>query len=412
MQTIHGIIPTDDGQYLMVSLGNAKTGEPRIGVKKWNCHDRVRTTLLLHRGVVVGLPSFWKSEKSRVPDNSLLAEDACKFFTPCTSRATGDIHWETLAGNCIASVPDDAFLCTIPLYMGDQSINSFVSVFPLPAHNKIGIVVDKELVAVFDMAPCLPDALEAQIGRIRQYCKRTRPLLPFPEYIYALGKENAFKNAHFSIHPLTTIVGNHDCTSYEEIRALGAALVHSVGIVPKFSGPSAKSSVRMPRTMLYAASVLSVLVAFIVTGVPLIADKITEIKIHAYESRFRSAILNDKEIKDLLAENEAAAKAILQFRDKSSARTNWAPFLHALGTQRPEGLYFEMLGSEPVKSSPGSLRIAVSGWARNEKLVADFIAHLQKDRHISNISLSSLEKNEKKTDICDFKILCILKTNI
>jgi Tfp pilus assembly protein PilN len=80
--------------------------------------------------------------------------------------------------------------------------------------------------------------------------------------------------------------------------------------------------------------------------------------------------------------------------------------------QRPEGLYFEMLGSEPVKGPPGFVRIAVSGWARSEKLVADFIEHLQKDNSISNISLSSLEKNEKKTNLCDFKIICILKTNL
>ena len=412
MQTTHGIIPTDDGQYLMVSLGNAKTGVPRIRVIKWNCHDRIKTMLLLNRGIVCGLPSFWKSQNSRIPDTMLVAEEPGKYFAPCTSQTTSDIHRGTLANNSISSVPDDAFLCTVPLYLGDKSIHSFVSVYPLLEYYKIGIIVNKELVAVFEMAPCTSDAMEAHVVRIRRYVARTCPLLPFPEHIYELGKGNVLKSAHFSIHPLNIIVGNYECTAYEEIRALGAALAHNEGTVPEFSGPSQKSAMRMPRTLLYAGSVLIVLVALLLTGVPLLADMLTEIKIKAYESQFRSTISNNKEIKDLLAENEASAKAILQFRDKSSAHTNWAPFLRTLGMQRPEGLYFEMLGSEPVKGPPGFVRIAVSGWARKEKLVADFIEHLQKDNSISNISLSSLEKNEKKTNLCDFKIICILKTNL
>jgi Fimbrial assembly protein (PilN). len=408
MQTIHGIIPTDDGQYLMVSLHAAKTNGPRVTVKKWTCHNRARTMFLLHRGVVCGIPSFWKSGKSRVPDTTLIAEKAGKFFTPCTSRTTYDIHLNALADNCIASVPDEAFLCTVPLYLGDPSIKSFVSVYPLPAHYKIGVVIDRELVAVFEIAPGPPDVLEAHVGRIKRYCAQTCPLLPFPEYVYILGKENNLKSAH----TLNIIAGNYEFRTYEEIRALGVALVQYTGIVPEFSGPSVKSAVRMPRTLLYAASVLLVLAALLFTGVPLIADKLTEIKIDTYGSQFRSTISNNKEIKDLLVKDEALAKSILQFRDQSSAQTNWAQFLHTLGMQRPEGLYLEMLGSEAVKGSPGTARIAVSGWARSEKLVADFIAHLQRNSCISNISLSSLEKNEKKPDLCDFKIVCILKISI
>jgi hypothetical protein len=148
--------------------------------------------------------------------------------------------------------------------------------------------------------------------------------------------------------------------------------------------------------------------AVLMTGAPLVANKITEIKINGYESQFRSTISNDREIKALLAENATIAKGIIKLREKSSAQTNWAPFLHLLGMQRPDGLYFEMLGSEPVKG-PSGVRIALSGWARSEKLVADFISHVQKNDRISNISLSSMEKNDKNPNLCNFKILCVLK---
>ena len=414
MQTTHGIVPTDDGQYLMVSLQASETGAPRIAVKRWNCHDRIRTMLLLHRGIVCGVSSFWKSPNSRVPENTLAAEKAGAFFTPLTPRTTADIHLETLAGNCVALVPNDAFLCTVPLYFGDKSVHSFVSVFPLPSHYKIGLVINRELVAVFDMAPCAPDSLEAHVGRISRYWARTFAHMPFPEHMYALGDETSLKTGQFSLQHLNITAGNYECATYDEIRALGVALARttSVGNVPEFPLSSAKSAVRLPRTLLYAASVLMVIIALLLTGVSLVANKLTEFKINAYALQFQSAISNNKEIKDLFAENGALATMILQFRDKSSAKTNWAPFLHALGAQRPEGLYLEMLGSEPVKGSSGSARIAVSGWARSEKLVADFIARLQKDDRISNILLSSLEKNEKKTTLCDFKIVCVLKTGM
>ncbi|MGB7566824.1 MAG: PilN domain-containing protein [Chitinivibrionales bacterium] len=414
MQTTHGIVPTDDGQYLMVSLRAPGAGAPRIAVKRWNCHDRIQTMLLFHRGIVCGVSSFWKSPKSQAPENTLAAEKAGTFFTALAPRTTADIHLETLAGNCVALVPDDAFLCTVPLYFGDKSAHSFISVFPLPSHYKIGLVINRELVAVFDMAPCTPEALEAHAGRISRYWARTFPHVPFPEHMYALGSETGLKTGQFSLQHLNIIAGNFECTTYDEIRALGVALARttSVGNVPEFPLSSAKSAVRLPRTLLYAASVLMVIIALLLTGASLIADKLTESKINAYASQFQSTISNDKDIKNLLAENGMLANEILQFRDKSLARTNWALFLHALGTQRPEGLYFEMLGSEPVKGSSGSARVAFSGWARSEKLVADFIARLQKDDRISNISLSSLEKNEKKTTLCDFKIVCILKTGM
>ena len=415
MQTTHGIVPTDDGQYLMVSLQAPKTGAPRIAVKRWNCHDRIRTMLLLHRGIVCGVSSFWKSPKSQAPENTLAAEKAGTFFTalalpeqPPTSIWK---HWRAIASHWSPTTHFSArFLFTLEI----SRSHSFISVFPLPSHYKIGLVINRELVAVFDMAPCTPEALEAHVGRISRYWARTFPPLPFPEHMYALGNETGLKTGQFSLHHLNIIAGNYECKTYDEIRALGVALARttSVGNVPEFPLSSAKSAVRLPRTLFYAASVLIVIIALLLTGASLIANKLTESKINAYASQFQSTISNNKEIKDLLAENGVLAKEILQFRDKSSGQTNWALFLHALGTQRPEGLYFEMLGSEPVKGSSGSARIAVSGWARSEKLVADFIARLQKDDRISNISLSSLEKNEKKTNLCDFKIVCILKTSM
>lgn len=408
MKTIHGIIPTDDGQYLMVSLRAEETCIPRITVKQWNCHNKIRTMFLLHRGIICGVPSFWKSQKSRVPDTTLTAENAGKFFAPCASPTTSDIHQKALRNNCIAMVPDDAFLCTVPLYLGDHSVHSFVSVFALPQHYKIGIVINKELVAVFEMAPGTPDALEVHIGRIQRYFAQTCPLLAFPEHVYAMGSESNVNSTHFSLHPLNIIAGKHEFKTFDEIKALGVALTQTTGGVTAFSGPTPESPFRFMRSILYVVSAGVMACAITLTCVLFLLNIFTKWEVGANESRYLSIISNNREIKDLLSQNQSTVKSILRLQAKPSAQTRWGPFLHLLGMERPDGLFFEMLGSEPVKGVPGAVRVAFSGWAKSEKLVTDLISQIQKNNYVSDISLSSLEKNEKNATLCNFKILCTL----
>ena len=407
MQTFYGIVASSSGQYTMASLEIEKNAVVSCSIRRWNCDDKIKTALLLHRGVACGLPSTWKSKKSYAAQDTRTTEGTDKSFLPCVSRADYDFHQATLQNNCVAIVPDDAFLSAVPLFIADPSIHSFISVYPLKTHFEIGITIDRELIAVFKMSPGFPNSLEGHLRRIQFYFSNLH-MPSFPEHVYLIGETECSSDL-FSLHPLSVTIAGKKFENDDEIRALGVALNQGVGIVPKFSGPGARSDLRYVRTGLYAASMALVTIAVIFAGAGLVANKRAALKISAYESRYQTTISKNRNVRNLLNENDALAKAILGFSNKNAAKTEWAAFLAQLGSQRPNGLYCELLGSEPVKGAPGSMRIAVSGWARSEKLAADFIARLQKNNRISNITLSSMEKNAKKPDICDFKILCILK---
>jgi hypothetical protein len=408
MQTNYGIVPTANGQYTLVTLTTDKHGVSCACVKRWNCDDSIKTALLLHRGVWCGLPAQWKSMKSRLAEHMRITETIGKAFSPGVLNADLIFHQTALKKNCTAVIADDAFLCTAPLFM-DPLIHSFITLYPRTTHCEVGITIGKELVAVFKMSPCSHQALEGHVRRIKEYFLRTCPHLRFPEQEYLLTGEVDISNAPLNSCPLKLRIGDREFTNDDEIRALGAALAQKTGGVPEISGPSAASDLRLARTGLYAASVAVAITALLIAGLFFTAGKLTAMKLKSEESRFRSTLTNNKDLKDLLTENEALAKTILRLSEKSTAKTSWGQFLNLLGAQRPDGLYFELLGSEPIKGSSGMVRIAVSGWARNQKLAADFIARLQKADCISNITLSSMEKNDKKPNICNFKILCILK---
>jgi hypothetical protein len=408
MQTFYGIVASSSGQYTMASIKIEKNAVVNCSIKHWNCDDKIKTALLLHRGVVCGLPSTWKSKKSYASQDTRTAEGTDKSFLPSVARADYDFHQTTLQNNCIAIVPDDAFLSALPLSIADPLIHSFISVYPQKTHFEIGITIDRELIAVFKMSPGSPNALEGHLRRIQLYFSCVRPPLSFPDHIYLIGKIE--HSSDFSLHSLSVTIAGKKFENDDEIRALGVALSQGVGtIVPRFSGPKARSDLRYARTGLYAASMALVIAAVIFTGAGMVANRRATLKISAYESHYQTTISNNRNVRNLLNENDTLAKAILRSSNKNAAKTEWGAFLAQLGSQRPSGLYCELLGSEPIKGSPGSMRIAVSGWARSEKLAADFIARLQKNNRISNITLSSMEKNAKKPDICDFKILCILK---
>jgi hypothetical protein len=408
MQTFYGIAPSSSGHYTMASLRIENNAIVNCSIKHWNCDDKIKTALLLHRGVVCGLPSTWKSIKSYTSQDTRTAEGTDKTFLPYVARADYDFHQATLQNNCIAMVPDDVFLSTVPLFTADPSIHSFISVYPQKTHFEIGITIDRELIAVFKMSPGSPNALEGHLRRIQLYFSCAHPPLAFPDHVYLIGGAGLSSDM-FSFHPLSVTIAGKKFENDDEIRALGVALNQGVGTVPRFSGPGARSDLRYVRTGLYAASMALVTTAVLFAGAAVVANKRATLKINAYESRYQTTISNNGNVRNLLNENDSLARAILRFSNKNAAKTEWGAFLAQLGSQRPDGLYCELLGSEPIKGSPGSMRIAVSGWARSEKLAADFIARLQKNNRISNITLSSMEKNAKKPDICDFKILCILK---
>jgi Tfp pilus assembly protein PilN len=88
-------------------------------------------------------------------------------------------------------------------------------------------------------------------------------------------------------------------------------------------------------------------------------------------------------------------------------RPAWTQLLDALARERPEGLYFERIGSSP----PGGagVQVAMAGWAEQERGVTDLIARLQSKSLLSGVELKVMERDEKRSELVRFKVVCILK---
>jgi hypothetical protein len=408
-----GIIPNEIGRYVMVSL----SGEPkrlRIAIHRWNIGDKLQMLRLLHRGVYCGIPSFWKSAASRAPQDILKAQSPDNTFTPWVDRMTASVHTEGLSDNLLALVPQDAYLCTAPLFCADATLHSFISVHVMaadhdrPAYFKIGIVINTTLIAVYALTPGSENALESHLARMQRFFARACPHLAFPHHIYTLNGDYAFSSDHFLFHSLEVTIGNRTVREADELMALGCALAQHAGVVPVFSGSSGGGAIRRFRAAAWIASAAIVLIAALAACAPVIMNFFLEKKIYSCEQQSRFVIVNDSRIKAAITRNQSLATSIIRLSAKAADQTQWGRFWQALGTLRPEGLFFEKLGSEAAGASSGAVRIAIAGFAQNETMVTDVISQLQKTGLISNISLTSMEKNKTRPTICDFRILCTL----
>ena len=408
MQSLHGIASSVDGRYVMVSLRKRKSGRYHCVVRKWPHHSKLHALLLLSRQVYCGAAASWQPTTAIPPGHGLAAGSPESPLRPVVDPVEAAMHTEALGDNLAQLLPDDAFLCSVSLYLGDPSVHSFLSVYAAAGYYMIGVIVKKELSAVFTTAPATPDALESHLGRIKRYWKHARPHEPFPTQIYVFGNDGMFKSEEFSVHPLPVVLGNKTLIAEEELRALGCALAADTGGIAPFAVAQSDAVVRMVRSVGYCGAAAVVAAAVLLTLVPVAITAFTEWKVRSSEANYRAVIINNPEIKNINAKNDSLAKGILKLRTKSARQTQWARFLQALGESRPDGLFFDKLGSEPLAGSPFKVRIALSGIAKSETLVTDLIARLQKNGPVSNVSLSFLEKNEKNPTLCNFRIICIM----
>jgi Tfp pilus assembly protein PilN len=399
-------MPTADGNHVMVSLRRKKSGAFYYSARKRNFYHKLRRLLLLHRRVFCGISSFWQSAGAFVGNEKLVGEIK-HGFQPSADCAQVEMQQEAMADNLEALIPDDAFLCSIPLYFGDPLLNSFLSTYRAASYWMICIIINRELSVVFKMAPGT-DALESHLSRVLRYWKTNGLNVHLPQDVYLLNQEVACQCQGFTTRTLSVKVGKRVVIEEEELRALGCALVGHTGGVGPFPGPAADTTMRMVRAVATLGSAAIVIMATLFTLIPVVLSGNIQWKLRSLEARYRTILTNNQEIKGLCMRNDSLVTTISALQKKSAKQTQWGRFLDALGENRPNGLYFDKLGSEPAANSSSKVRIAISGCAKSETLVTDLMTRLQKSGPVSNVSLSFLEKNEKNATICNFRILCIM----
>jgi Tfp pilus assembly protein PilN len=392
-QKSYGIVSAGDGSFLCTGVEKTSSGWRVKSTSCWNADSRRSNALLLHRGVVAAAPCRW-----------IRSNDA---FVPDAGEAALSAYTDRLADNLLAIVPEDAYLCTIPLAL-DGGLQSFVAVHRDGRVYKIGIITSgRALAAVFTMAPATPQAFEGHLGRIERYWKDKCGGVPFPARLVVFGEDTGFfeEATLLDCRPLGI-----DVSDTAALAAAGAALADEgcgCGSAPRFPVNTDKAAFRVMRTALYAASAAMVLCAVLLFGAVWTSSALSRRQLDKYTREYRRVLANTPRIAQLSAQNDSLARAVLSAYSAGSRQTQWAPFLQFLGEDRPEGLFFDMLASDA--GAAGKVRIALSGWAENESLVTGFISLLQKNKACSEVSLSSLEKSNDSHNIFQFRIQCSLQ---
>lgn len=419
MQNLYGVVSNDDGRYVMAAM---RSNEPNVWklakYTEWESHNLLRRILLFHRGVYFGIKSWQKPRGSEINVDSTtiieqdtsgaLKDDGQRAFDIITNDTSLDIHREALSSNLLGIVSEDSFLTAMPLYMYEKAGDSFITIYGNGSYYSIGFTSQKKLLVSFKMAPGDKEKLPGHLGRIERYWNRKFPDMPFPDTIITMGDPEHTPDAAFNqkVHRIEDIP--HD---EHVLKAMGCALAQQNDLAPLFVKETPESSFRRKRTFMYG---LSVGILFLGVGLLLFFSGMNiwfSNKKTAYENEYQKVIVNNQEIKKLLLRSNELAETITRLENTLSRQTIWGKFFHAIGKERPEGLYFERLGTEPLKDKEQVVRVAISGWTEKETNVTDFIAKLQDMPYVTQITLSSMERNKKKRSIFGFKVLCTLLLN-
>jgi Tfp pilus assembly protein PilN len=405
-QKVHGISSADDGSFLLTTCEKTPGGWRLLSRRRWSCDNAFRNALLFHRGVAVAAPCRWMPAKPAAPPPTA-AEHARGPVAPRAESAVIENLASRLYGNLLCVVPDDAFLCALPLALDQGAARSFISVFCAGRFYKIGIIADAAFIAVFSMAPAGPGALDGHLGRIQRYLLAAAPHIPWPSDLYLLGSGDVPLDSGFTVHTPDLGRAGIDISDIDTVRSAGAALGQSFGFAPLLAGASPGAAGRRLRSAVLACSAAIVacglLLALSLPAATFVAGR----RLSAYREQYRLILAQTPELRALTLTNDSLARAVLLARDINASRTHWTRMFETLGTLRPDGLYLDMIGTDGAAAT-GKVGLALAGWARNESLVTGFIAALAKNGQYSAISLSSLERNETR-NIFTFRIACTFR---
>lgn len=413
MKKIFGIIHSEADNYILATLGTDKKHTWQIShIREWDSQNIWKRILLLSRGINYGVTSWWKPTTE--DDNQTLIEYAqypteekyngTSPYTIIAHSADCEIHKENFRTNLISMVPEDGFLAAIPLTFFPNSDESFLSIFANGEFYKIGITIKKQLFSVYQLAPGNTSALPGHLGRIERYWNNRFNSLTFPQTIYVMGDPEYTPEQVFD-SPIKRWENNY---SLDELKAIGTALTQEKNCVPSFAPATPESSFRKLRTWTYGFSLALILLSLLAIAGFWGMEKFNNQRKDTFEKEYQRVIANNQEIKKLIARSNDLAETIVRLEQTFSRQTIWGKFLHEIGKARPDGLFFERFGSDPVKNQDKVIRVAITGWTAKEKLVTHFIKKLQNMPFVTHITLSSLERDKKRHSIYGFKIICTL----
>jgi Tfp pilus assembly protein PilN len=393
--TVHGIILLDDGSFFMAIMEKNASGWRLRKTRAWPSTHLLINASLLSRSVLCGLSAHWHPSTDGDQTRS-------EILYPHANEATALACEQLLAANCAGMVPDDAFLCTLPLAFSTTHAGSFISVCKETSFYKIGVTINESLCGVFNLAPARSEMLESHLGRISRFIQRAAPDCVFPTQVFCLGF-SAPEMPPYTVTSLETVPGDN-----QTLRTAGVALAKAIGRVPLLRPATRRHGVRRIRAVMYCAAAACLLLTLLAcTALPLARFFLTRQR-DACKARYETLLNANADIRETAVANGELAHKIIAGNAVALKQTRWSRLLQYLGDARPAGVWFEMLGSEPLNVQSGFSGIALSGWGDNESHITALISLLQKSGLAVDVSLASLERDTEK-NVFLFRILCTAK---
>jgi hypothetical protein len=401
MKKLYGIITTKEGEYI-VAIAEKESGKYHfVKSAKWDMHNTYKNILLLGKPVKLGLECHWA--RKPVPDfNRSLRTYTHTGSIPRVQSIYYEASTKPLEQNLIGVYPSDAYLCTLPLNCMSGQTESYISIAKEENCFKVGVTIDRQLHSVYSVPLSEELNMESFLARLERFWVQMYKDDKLPSKMYSINCCFVFEDSKY--HPEELKILGID--NLQTLKAFGIALCTDSSI-PAFSGASKGSELRRVRSITYFIStaliVISLVIFSIETGLSLWYGS----QMRKYEKNYSELLTGNKELRGLLVVGSALSKKLDRLESYSVNRTQWSRFLHELGILRPHGVYFEKLGCDS-EDSGGRIHVALTGWAESEQVVTLMIKKLNESEIISDVKLSSIEKNEKQKENCRFKILCSL----
>lgn len=402
MKKINGIVAKKDGSYTLATLIKTETGWKLHKSETWDLNKTYKRHFLFHKGIHIGIESHWIQKDSVETDRFVTVQSDGNFIV-CTQSFQLQLFNETFDLNLLGIHPDDMFLCTLPIHTLNNPASSFVSIFQEEQFWKIAVILNRRISVTFNFPITATSKLHCCLARIEQYWLTLNTDTPFPDTVYLFNDQKLKPGDRYSVINI-----NFSTEDPSILKAMGVAFCAIDPAQPAFSGPTDASKSRKKRAMLYLLSSSLIILSLLCSGSFFFINRSLKSDIAECQQEYDRILTDNKEIRDLIAQGEALAAKLGRIEKLSASVSYWSKFLHHLGLKRPSKLFLDRLGSEPVTSSGNDkkVRIVLSGWADNETTVTDLIKNLNTIDMISEISLSSMERDKKKKDYCRFKIIC------
>jgi Tfp pilus assembly protein PilN len=414
-KTRDGVIHSEDGSVVHVKL-KMKRGQWTVrSVDSWPLPNPLKTTLRLSGGASLGIRAEWR--RSGMPDPALESpvSAANTDINPYLHPAGIDFALGDFSGNIKSLVTDDSFLLTLPLAFSAEPADSFLSVYYEKNIVTLGVVIARRLEAVFSF-PCDDvSRAEASAARVSRYWSHILKRDDFPQkaFIWGNNTDAAMPGNPLSFTPLAAYLDETPLALPKELgggnamKAAGAALAAFYS-PPVFKIPP-RHFFRVRRPLLIKSSAILLCLLLIITSVLFFLNVHTNTKLTESEHIYNSRFSENNALQSLNSTANELAADIFSIKKAYTRSTGWGDLLSLLSEIRNDDLFLDRLGSENIQGAENSVRIALSGWARSETSVTEFVSGLQAADYIDNVSLASIERDAKNKNFCRFRIICTMQ---